>query len=42
MTSPEGVYNGSWQNDEKNGPGNMKYSNNDEYDGGWKNGLREG
>lgn len=40
MTSLEGVYNGNWLNDDKNGPGLMRYSNQDEYEGFWKNGLR--
>ena len=40
--SPEGVYVGSWANDDKGGQGHMKYANQDEYEGGWKNGLREG
>ena len=29
MTSPEGIYTGSWANDDKNGQGIMKYSNQD-------------
>lgn len=31
MTSPEGVYSGSWFSDEKNGFGSMRYANQDEY-----------
>lgn len=31
ITTTEGVYNGSWMNDDKNGVGTMKYSNMDEY-----------
>ena len=31
MTSPEGVYTGSWANDDKQGHGLMKYTNQDEY-----------
>ncbi len=42
MTSPEGIYNGGWLNDEKNGIGSMRYANQDDYEGGWKNGLRDG
>lgn len=42
MVTPEGVYTGSWANDEKSGQGIMKYSNQDEFEGGWKGGLREG
>lgn len=42
MQSPEGTYQGSWANDEKNGKGLMRYSNQDEYEGSWRNGLREG
>jgi hypothetical protein len=42
MSSPEGIYDGNWQNDEKNGSGVMIFSNQDEYHGMWKNGLRDG
>lgn len=38
----DGVYTGTWANDEKNGRGTMKYANQDTYEGGWRNGLREG
>jgi hypothetical protein len=31
MTSSEGVYNGNWMEDEKNGLGTMRYANLDEY-----------
>jgi len=31
MNSLEGVYNGSWSNDDKNGQGTMRYSNQDTY-----------
>jgi hypothetical protein len=40
MTSPEGVYNGCWQSDDKHGAGVMRYANQDEYNGSWRNGLR--
>ena len=42
MNSPEGSYNGSWLNDEKNGRGSMKYNNEDRYEGEWKKGLKDG
>lgn len=42
MISPEGSYSGNWINDEKNGRGTMRYSNEDRYEGEWKKGMKDG
>ncbi len=36
------MYNGDWENDQKNGDGRMTYANGEVYDGSWVDDKREG